>query len=475
MPAFLGQGASLPFRVDLSRPGDEWLLVAEFRIVRAGLLAEARRNALPVLASLLSWILLSLLLARAFGRHLAQPVKELSAWAVGGGGAISSRDLARRDEVGELARRLAEMRSELESEEAEILDRARAMESMNRIDRAVLAGGERLALLDKVLLAVLDYAPSRLAAVAVRDPDGGGFEIVALRGSSASPSRSGGFLPDELFPPALLVRYADAYEVPEGELGPELLSRLGVEGPGGRFFANLPFAEGDAYAGAFFLLRSSREPGLERLRPLADQVGVAFKHVATYEARERNWLAVVRSLTRAVDAKSAWTHGHSERVALAALALGRKLLMGPGELSDLEVAAVLHDVGKIGVPEAILDKPARLESEEYEIVKLHPSVGADIVEDVPEYREVRAAIRHHHERWDGSGYPSGLKGEEIPLAARIIALADVYDAITDERPYRKGMRPEEARDFMERGSGSLFEPRLVRLFLEGPAETDDSP
>jgi putative two-component system response regulator len=144
--------------------------------------------------------------------------------------------------------------------------------------------------------------------------------------------------------------------------------------------------------------------------------------------------------------------------------------MDEGELSRLEIAAFLHDIGKIGVPESILDKPGRLDPGELDSIRRHPAVGAGIVADVPSYSEVRAAIQAHHECWDGSGYPEGLAGEDIPIAGRIIALADVWDAITSERPYRKAMRHDEARAFIADRAGSLFDPRLVRIFLEELAE-----
>ncbi len=353
----------------------------------------------------------------------------------------------------------------------ELSDRARAMESMNRIDRAVLAGIPRGELLDSVLSAVLEYAPARLIGIAVRDPDGGGFDIVALRHTAAEAPQgvAGGFLPDALVPDRILVRFADLFEIPAQELGGELASRLGVGDGKGLSFVNVPFDAGGLYGGTLFLVRDARTgPQAERLRLLADQAGVAYKHASAREARERNWLAIVRSLTRAVDAKSAWTRGHSERVARLSRALGERLLMTPAELADLEIAAVLHDVGKLAVPEAILDKPGRLEPEEMAVMREHPERGARIVEDVPNYREVRAAILYHHERWDGSGYPAGLSGEAIPIASRIIALPDVYDAITDERPYRRGLGDGEARNVIEESSGSLFDPRLARLFLELP-------
>jgi HD-GYP domain-containing protein (c-di-GMP phosphodiesterase class II) len=220
------------------------------------------------------------------------------------------------------------------------------------------------------------------------------------------------------------------------------------------------------YSGSLILLRERKRAALEDLKLLADQAGVALKDIEAREEGQGAWLGVVRSLVRAIDAKSTWTRGHSERVAALSTAVGRCLFMDGKELAWLEMAAVLHDVGKIGVREAILDKPGRLDPAEIAEIERHTIVGAGIVEDLPSSSPVREAILYHHERWDGSGYPTGLSGEDIPLAARIIALADVYDAITDDRPYRKGMSLPEARDFLLRGAGSLFDPRLVRLFLE---------
>ena len=171
------------------------------------------------------------------------------------------------------------------------------------------------------------------------------------------------------------------------------------------------------------------------------------------------------SLSSAVDAKSTWTHGHSERVAGLATAIGEKLLMEEKELTNLRVSALLHDVGKIAIPESIIDKPARLSDEEMEIMRQHPERGAMIVENIPGYKKIRLAILHHHERWDGNGYPNRISGVEIPLHSRIIAIADVFDAITSDRPYRKGLAIEQALMQIESQSWTLFDGDLVRIFL----------
>lgn len=218
------------------------------------------------------------------------------------------------------------------------------------------------------------------------------------------------------------------------------------------------------YSGSLILMRPPGGPGLAKLMPLADQVGVALKDLEVRDEGKRNWQAIVRSLVRAVDAKSAWTRGHSERVAGLSTAVGRRLLMDAKELDLLDIAAVLHDVGKIGVPESILDKPSRLEPMELALIQRHPAVGAAIVEDLPAYASVRSAILYHHERWDGSGYPRGLSGEAIPLPGRIVSIIDVFDALVSERPYKRAWSLEAALDHIAEQRGRHFDPALVDLF-----------
>lgn len=459
---------------------------------------------LYIIGSLLA-VALSVHLAFFFGHRLSHPVSALASWAKDRNRGLPSQALSRGDEFGDLARALYAMSNEIDEEKRELEDHAGVLEAMNRIDKAVLRSGSRVEILDQVMEAVLDYSPSRAIGIIVRDPDGGGFDVVAgkrLRSGKPGNDRSGrdcpaasstegpvyealplGFLPDTAFPEALLIRYLDNFEVGLGELGPELLAHFAPPvslsaGSAPRTIVNLPFSVEGHYTGNLILVRGPGGADIARLRLLADQTGVALKDLETREEGRRNWLAVVRSLVRAVDAKSTWTKGHSDRVATLSIAVGRRLLMEGKELDLLEISAILHDVGKIGIPERVLDKPGRLDEEEMAIVRNHPRLGAEIVEDLPAYAGVRPSILYHHERWDGSGYPEGLRGEDIPLGARIIAISDVYDAITDERPYRKGMKAEDAQRFIEGGAGNLFDPRLVRIFLEvlraGPLPSGDN-
>lgn len=134
----------------------------------------------------------------------------------------------------------------------------------------------------------------------------------------------------------------------------------------------------------------------------------------------------------------------------------------------LTISAILHDIGKIAVPEQILDKPGKLTDEEFAVVKKHPQAGADIISSIPSYESILEGIVHHHERWDGKGYPKGLHEKDIPLIARIICIADVYDALTEDRPYRRAWSRTEVRQFFEEQKGKMFDAELVDVFLTLP-------
>jgi HD-GYP domain-containing protein (c-di-GMP phosphodiesterase class II) len=182
--------------------------------------------------------------------------------------------------------------------------------------------------------------------------------------------------------------------------------------------------------------------------------------------RENILLGILAALTRAIDAKSPWTRGHSERVTKLADDLGRNLPLSEDQMRQLNISALLHDIGKIAVPEQILDKPGKLTDEEFAIVKKHPQTGADILSSIPSYETILPGILHHHERWDGTGYPMGLQGENIPLFARIICIADVYDALSEDRPYRRAWDKDQMVRFFEDQKGKMFDPELVDVFLK---------
>jgi putative two-component system response regulator len=186
--------------------------------------------------------------------------------------------------------------------------------------------------------------------------------------------------------------------------------------------------------------------------------------------------SVVFALARAMEAKSLYTHGHSSRVTKYALSLAERLGLTETDLELLRRGGALHDIGKISTPDAILDKPGRLTPEEYDVIKRHPAEGAHIVEPLGSTRDVLPLIRWHHERMDGKGYPDGLKGDSIPLLVRILSVADVYDALASDRPYRSAMSHERCKVVMsEDAAGGGLDAELVRVFFETFPERDTMP
>lgn len=174
----------------------------------------------------------------------------------------------------------------------------------------------------------------------------------------------------------------------------------------------------------------------------------------------------IKAISSALDAKDQYTHGHSYRVTLYSMILSHSLGLTKDFIENIETAGLLHDIGKIGIPQSILCKPGKLTDEEYANMKLHPAHGKKMIMEVRQLSLISDWINAHHERWDGRGYPSGIAGEDIPLAARIIALADTYDAMTSTRSYRKALTHEEAISEIQRCSGSQFDPNLAQKFIE---------
>ncbi|MDK2822898.1 MAG: hypothetical protein PWQ67_2011 [Clostridia bacterium] len=183
------------------------------------------------------------------------------------------------------------------------------------------------------------------------------------------------------------------------------------------------------------------------------------------EMRE-NYLNTIETLVKSIEAKDVYTCGHSERVARYSVAIGKELGLDAISLEQLNYLALLHDIGKVAVSDKILNKMEKLNDEEFNIVKHHPEIGAQIAKNIKLLKDYQNAILHHHERWDGVGYPSKLKGEDIPLFSRIIAVADSFDAMTSDRPYRKALEYSTAINEITLCSGKQFDPQIVNAFIK---------
>ncbi|MDQ4122467.1 MAG: response regulator [Acidobacteriota bacterium] len=189
-----------------------------------------------------------------------------------------------------------------------------------------------------------------------------------------------------------------------------------------------------------------------------------------FDEIENSYRATLKALVQALETRDFETHGHSERVVTFSLRLGYELDLDAGQMRSLEFGAMLHDIGKIGVPDAVLRKPAALDEAEWAKMRLHPLHGQQILRGIPFLEGALKLVAQHHEKWDGTGYPLGLKGEEIDLNARIFAVVDAFDAIISDRVYRAGRSYEEALAEIERCSGKQFDPEVVAAFRRVPRE-----
>ena len=203
---------------------------------------------------------------------------------------------------------------------------------------------------------------------------------------------------------------------------------------------------------------------LERMRLFAAPLGPAIDNARLYTALKSLYLDTVTALAEAVEKRDPYTGGHVRRVVLYSVLIGHEMGLDHDELDRLRIASTLHDVGKIAVPDEVLRKPGPLDDMEYDIMKRHPLDGAEILSRIPELRDVLPGVRSHHERLDGRGYPDGLQDDEIPLSARIIAVADTFDAMTSSRPYRRALAREVAVEEIRAGAGSQFCPQAVAAF-----------
>ncbi len=199
---------------------------------------------------------------------------------------------------------------------------------------------------------------------------------------------------------------------------------------------------------------------------LADQVAIALDNSRLYQELEEMFFQTTDSLADAIEKRDPYTGGHTQRVTQYSLAIAKYLQLKPLERKWLKITSVLHDIGKVGIEDQILKKPERLSPEEFEMIKRHCNIGVEIIEHVRQLRDSIPGVKSHHEQLDGKGYPDGLKGEEIPVLARIVAVADTFDAMTTDRPYRKAMEKEAAVEELSRCSGTQFDEKVVEAFIQ---------
>ncbi len=218
----------------------------------------------------------------------------------------------------------------------------------------------------------------------------------------------------------------------------------------------------DIYAGSINELKARQlgaQKGRDAFLNMLEDISESYKEL------EDLFLKLILVMVNALDAKSPWTKGHSERVSMYAEQIAKQMLIDEDEIKDIKLAGLLHDIGKIGTYDYLLDKPGKLTREEFDIVKKHPDQGADILKEIKQLRDIIPYIKYHHEKLDGHGYPHNLKGHKIPLGAKILHVADSFDSMTSDRPYRPAPGIKYALSEMAKYKGTQFDPHVVDAFL----------
>ena len=208
------------------------------------------------------------------------------------------------------------------------------------------------------------------------------------------------------------------------------------------------------------------ESGIKSIKQMNEIKKINMQLSETYEKLEQAYLESIETLRYTVEAKDIYTRGHSDRVSEYSVLIGKKLGLSEKDLKTLKIGGLFHDIGKIGVPDSILQKEAKLTDDEYSQIKQHPNIGVHILSNATIFKDILPIVEHHHEKWDGTGYPGRLSGENIPYFARITAVADSFDAMTSRRSYRDSLPIETVISEFENCSGTQFDPKLAELFLD---------
>jgi hypothetical protein len=347
-----------------------------------------------------------------------------------------------------------------------------ALEALLATSRELMAFADLPGLLERVLDRLQTIVKPDRCAVLFIDPVTGSFVPRAVRPKGAYTSVS-------QFASATVIRQAlsnpDSILIYDPTLDPRLSQAQSLVGARVHSAICVPLLGRSGPIGALY---ADRVGGANVFTQELAQYAAAFaSHAATaletaqlYEDREHHFRATLEAFAKAIDARDRYTAGHSERVTRYTLVLARACGLPEGELEVVRRAGMLHDIGKVGVADAVLRKPGPLNAEERAAIELHPAIGFRMLEHVPFLTGSLPAIRGHHERWDGKGYPDRLAGNDIHPHARLMAVADTYDAMTSARPYRPGLPREEARRRLHEARGTQFEPAAVELYHACEAE-----
>jgi putative nucleotidyltransferase with HDIG domain len=390
------------------------------------------------------------------------------------GGDFDSRvEIRSGDEFEELGESFNSMASHLGGE-------FRIQSEMARTAQAILSETVQKKIVEAVLENVNAVVPCDCAGMSLVDPGvvkNAALTYVREDTSTVPPVTRQAMLPLSTDEALRLISAKDTVLSVQGAEFGHLLSRW----PGARPAAFLlcPFFFGEELAGVLLLgyrIPPTPTPAtVARLRQVAGQAGTALNRARALRELAQNEQGTLLALARTVDTNSPWTAGHSERVTHLSMEIGRELGLPPREIDLMRRGGLLHDIGKIGVPPSILEKPGKLTEEEFAVIKSHPANGAKILDPISSLQRVIPIVAQHHERFDGKGYPKGLSGESISLHARILSVADVVDALLSDRPYRPGWSREKVLMYAQENAGQQFDPSVVEAYLRIEARGMDAP
>jgi HD-GYP domain-containing protein (c-di-GMP phosphodiesterase class II)/pSer/pThr/pTyr-binding forkhead associated (FHA) protein len=345
----------------------------------------------------------------------------------------------------------------------------RHLSTLHRVSE--LLGGARdiNAASDATLQAILEVLPADRSAIVLRRGAGGDHpNVLAARSrkQAAAPFTVSRTLVSDVIARGISIFAHDASS------DVRFLSGESVIGQHVRSVMCVPLRTSDEILGALYVDSLSgvgrfNESDLELLAAIGNQAGLAIHRVRLLEQIQQLLLDTIKAIAATIDARDGYTHGHSERVAVLTAQLARELQLTEGERETAELSALLHDVGKIAVPDAILNKPGRLTDQEFAEMQKHPEYGTRILGNIQSaaIKAVLPGVLYHHEKWDGSGYPEGLKGETIPFLGRLLGVADFYDALTSTRAYRAAMSPGDTVALIASGAGVHFDPEVAAAFI----------
>jgi HD-GYP domain-containing protein (c-di-GMP phosphodiesterase class II) len=355
-------------------------------------------------------------------------------------------------------------------DEAHLLESAQTyLTTLHKVSEILSRASSVEALFDSIVTAILEVTGGDRAAVLMRNKQTADVDLVAVRTkdgeASGAVTLSRTVVHDVL--DKGISAFTDDALADERYVGGESIVRQRI-----RSVMCAPMRTTDEILGVLYvdsmMAREFSEAELELLAAIGNQAGIAMHRARLMAEVERLFLDVMKAIASIIDAKDGYTHQHSERVAAFGVRLARHLGFDADSRAIVELSGLLHDVGKIGVPDAILNKPGKLTDSEFKEMRLHPLHGARILSNIQSDKVVSVlpGVKYHHERWDGKGYPEGLKGEEIPLLGRVLGVADFLDALTSDRSYRKGLPLEEALQMVKDLEGHAFDPVVVKAAVE---------